>query len=432
MELRIETTMGTIEGFASDGIRKFLGFPYAAPPIGERRFRAAQPLEKHSGIIRADAYKAKCPQLQIPVVPDNGLPQSEDCLYMNVWAPAKCKKAPVLFWTYGGAFASGEGSVDTYDGTKLVKQGDVIVVTYNYRVGIFGGFYPLDHYTEKDAFTPNAGLSDVLCALRFVHDNIEAFGGDPGNITIAGESAGAVITALLAGTQELQGMFSKVILESFVDMDKFGQPGRKPAEEFLAAAEVKDASELLSWDTGALLDAQAKICGGNPAMAGCRPVPDAKLLSAPIWGRIAQNMTGKGLLIGTNRDEAAVFVPPELMGTPQGEAMKVDMTKSVFEAPTHLLMDAAAAHNLVFAYRFDYAPLAFRQNGMGAFHSAEMDYVFGNLTPAVSGSEEEAHRVSQRMMSAWLSFIRSGDPGWASYSPDTPQILHFDAVPPSN
>ena len=429
MKLQVETNIGTIEGFAEDGIRKFLGVPYAAPPIGERRFRKAQAPAHRGEIIRADGYKAKCPQLRIPVVPDNGLPHSEDCLYMNIWAPAECEKAPVLFWTYGGAFASGEGSEKTYEGTNLVARGDVIVVTYNYRVGIFGGFYPLDRYVGGDIYSPNAGLSDVLCALRFVHDNIEAFGGDPDNITIAGESAGAVITALLAGAPELQDMFSKVILESFVDMDKYGQPGRNAAAELLDAAETTDASELLAWDSSKLLDAQAKICGGNPAMSGCAPLKTGSFFTAPIWDRIAKNMSGKAILAGTNRDEAVVFLPPELMGTAQGETMKTEMTKTVFEEPTRMLLDAASMNNRAFAYRFDYVPMVFRHNGMGAFHSAEMDYVFGNLTAAVAGSEEEAGKVSQRMMDAWLAFIRSGDPGWKAYTAQAPQAFCFEAEP---
>jgi len=117
------------------------------------------------------------------------------------------------------------------------------------------------------------------------------------------------------------------------------------------------------------------------------------------------------------------------MGTAQGETMKTEMTKTVFEEPTRMLLDAASMNNRAFAYRFDYVPMVFRHNGMGAFHSAEMDYVFGNLTAAVAGSEEEAGKVSQRMMDAWLAFIRSGDPGWKAYTAQAPQAFCFEAEP---
>jgi len=424
MKLQVRTTAGIIEGTAVDGVRKFLGFPFATA----ERFHNSEPLRQEGALVRAEKYGPKCPQLQIPVVPDNGLPQSEDCLYMNVWAPEQCERAPVLFWTYGGAFSSGEGSADTYEGTRLVKKGGVIVVTYNYRLGVFGGFYPLHRYTkEKDIYTPNAGLSDVRCALSFVHENIAAFGGDPDNITIAGESAGAVITAVLAGAKELQGMFSKVILESFLDMEKFGKPGRNPAEELLAAAGVKDAAQLLERGSAEILEAQAKTCGGNPAMSGCGIVTDGTEKGETLWERIGHNMAGKSILLGTNRDEAAVFVPPELAGTPQADEMKAFMTKNVFEIPTMCVADAALENNRVFLYRFDYAPAALRANGMGAFHSAEMDYVFGNLTPVVTGSEEEAGAVSDCMMEAWTEFVRNGTPGWTAYAKDDPRRFHFDA-----
>lgn len=420
MNLQINTTIGTIQGFQEDGIRKFLGFPYASAPVGENRFRNAKPLEKQKEVIEAKQFSAKCPQLQIPVAPDNGLPHDEDCLYMNVWAPASCEKAPVFFWTTGGAFAAGEGS--SYDGTPLVKRGDVIVVTYNYRVGVFGGFYPLNRYEGlKDAYVPNVGISDVLCALRFVHDNIAQFGGDPDNITIAGESAGAVLTGLLAGMKETQGLFSKVVLESFADMDKFGIPGRDAAGEFAASASLGDGAKLLEMNGAEIIAAQAAMCGGMPPMAGCSIVPDSNLMPVPIWDMIAKNTVGKAFIVGSNRDEAAVFVPPELADTPQGEGMKQGMTAAVFEQPTYAIADAAAANNRVYLYRFDYVPEPMKQ--MGAFHSAEMDYVFGTLPFA----DDEAQQVSNTMMDAWLGLMKNGDAGWTQYTAETKIRHHFDA-----
>lgn len=420
MNLQINTTIGTIQGFQEDGIRKFLGFPYASAPVGENRFRNAKPLEKQKEVIEAKQFSAKCPQLQIPVAPDNGLPHDEDCLYMNVWAPASCEKAPVFFWTTGGAFAAGEGS--SYDGTPLVKRGDVIVVTYNYRVGVFGGFYPLNRYEGlKDAYVPNVGISDVLCALRFVHDNIAQFGGDPDNITIAGESAGAVLTGLLAGMKGTQELFSKVVLESFADMDKFGIPGRDAAGEFAASASLGDGAKLLEMNGAEIIAAQAAMCGGMPPMAGCSIVPDSNLMPVPIWDMIAKNTVGKAFIVGSNRDEAAVFVPPELAGTPQGEGMKQGMTAAVFEQPTYAIADAAAANNRVYLYRFDYVPEPMKQ--MGAFHSAEMDYVFGTLPFA----DDEAQQVSNTMMDAWLGLMKNGDAGWTQYTAETKIRHHFDA-----
>lgn len=137
-------------------------------------------------------------------------------------------------------------------------------------------------------------------------------------------------------------------------------------------------------------------------------------------------MKGKAILAGTNQNEAAVFVPPEMAGTPQGEGMKFAMTKTVFEDPTYAVADAAAEGNDVFTYRFDYAPPILRENGMGAFHSAEMDYVFGNLTPVVTGAEEEARSVSDTMMEAWIALMRNGTPGWKRYAPNDRCRFRFD------
>ncbi|MBS1107986.1 MAG: para-nitrobenzyl esterase, partial [Deltaproteobacteria bacterium] len=201
MSTVVETGLGKLEGFGSDGVRVFRGIPFAKPPVGERRFRAPEKPEPWAGLRDATRFgpSAHQPPLMLAALPGFDIgEQSEDCLYLNVYAPAGASPAqrkPVMVWIHGGAFVIGSGAQSIYDGRKLARRGDVVVVTINYRLGALG-FLDLG---QPELAAPNAGLLDQIAALEWVRDHIEAFGGDAGNVTIFGESAGGMSVGTLLG-----------------------------------------------------------------------------------------------------------------------------------------------------------------------------------------------------------------------------------------
>lgn len=420
MNATVQTKNGTVIGKTENGVSKFLGIPYAQTPVGENRFQKTKPVENWAEPIFADAYKPKCPQLLIPINPDNGLEQNEDCLYLNIWAPENAQKCPVMFWTFGGSLVAGEGSDETYDGSVLAKTGDVIVVTFNYRVGVFGGFY---NFTKFDAlkgkYTENAGIYDALEALRWVKNNIEAFGGDPDNITLFGESAGAAITGVLYALPQAEGLFSKAIMQSFPNMNALKDPSIPSEERIIEALGLTEstADGMLEKPTADILEAFRKMCNGIVPRAGALIQNDGELVTKAVTEQLDFHSGNKPLLIGTNKDEAAIFVPTTGEWTEQNEAMKIQMTEGIFRQPTLAFANGAAQKNTVYMYRFDFAPQIAKMTHKGAFHSAEMPYVFGNLNcpmaGIIKGSEVEAKKVSDEMVGVWTKFAHTGNPGWA-------------------
>ena len=210
--------MGWLQGVEEDGIRIFRGIPFAKPPVGERRFRRPEPAEPWAGVRDASRFGPSAPQtkLQIDFLPGMDVgEQSEDCLYLNVFAPAAGgPRRPVLVWIHGGAFTIGSGSQALYDVRPIVRRGDVIVVTINYRLGALGFLHLAELCGEDFADGANAGLLDQIAALGWVRDNIAGFGGDPGNVTIFGESAGGMSVGTLLGMPAARGLFQKAIAQS--------------------------------------------------------------------------------------------------------------------------------------------------------------------------------------------------------------------------
>lgn len=432
MNVTVQTKNGTVIGKIENGVSKFLGIPYAQAPIGKNRFQKTKPVEKWTTPVIADAYKPKCPQLLIPINPDNGLEQNEDCLYLNIWAPENAQKCPVMFWIFGGSLVSGEGSDATYDGSALAKNGDVIIVTFNYRVGVFGGFYNFTKFDAlKDKYTENAGIYDALEALRWVKNNIEAFGGDPDNITIFGESAGAAIAGILYALPQAEGLFSKTIMQSYPNMHALKNPQLDCETVMIKELGLDEgnADGMLDKLSAEILEAFRKMCNGMVPMAGALIQSDGELVTKSAAELLTSHSGNKPLLIGTNKDEAAVFVQTSSEWTEENEQMKVRMTEEIFRQPTLAYANAAAQKNPVFIYRFDFAPQLAKMTHKGAFHSAEMPYVFGNLTcpmaGIIKGSEPEAKKVSDEMVGAWTKFAHTGNPGWASIN-ENGQTWCFD------
>ncbi len=475
--LQVRIPSGIVEGRAEGGVRAFLGIPYAAPPVGDRRWKPPAPPASWEGVRMATEFG---PRPMQPVVwrdmvfRDPGC--SEDCLTLNVWTPAANAEArlPVMVWIFGGGFRAGGTSEQRQDGEYLAARG-VVVVSMNYRLGVFGFFTHPELIRESPhQAAGNYGLLDQLAALQWVHDNIAAFGGDPGNVTIFGESAGSSSVSYLMASPRARGLFQKAIGESGAGFFKKGRP---PAS--LAALAADDAAfvagrlgvhtlaELRAVPAQRLLAAVTE--GPDRGVARFGPDVDGWFLPAPapvLFAAARQNDVP--LLAGWNRDENAVRLPPK--PSPMEVVRKTARDEFGDQAEEFLRLypadtEAQAARSgaefandrfiafstwawleaqvktgrqRVFRYRFDQAPPAdFFGHPRGAYHSADILYVFGEFAaqPQVPWTPAD-RRVSGLIQSYWTNFARTGDPNgpglphWPAYGPaDGWPVMHLDPAP---
>jgi para-nitrobenzyl esterase len=455
-----ETRAGRIEGVQEDGVAIFRGIPFARPPVGELRFLAPVAPEPWSGTRDATRFGACALQADTAGSPMSQLIRfeeeeaSEDCLTLSVNTPAlDTGRRPVMVWIHGGAFVFGSGSQPMYDGRHLAARGDVVVVTINYRLGVFGWLHD-----EALGATGNQGLLDQVAALRWVQAEIEGFGGDPDNVTIFGESAGSIsISALLAAPQAT-GLFHKAILQS-------GAPNltHPMIAARRTAARIRDAAttELRELPAAAL---QAVQDQATPRSAGVfyGPVVEPEVLPLDPFDAIAAgSAAGVPLLVGTNLDEWRFFmgldprtsalddaglraVLSAMIGnagtTPTPETIErviatvrearrargepVTPTELwyalggdfVFRHPAMRVAELQSKHASAFAYLFDW-PSPVLGGVIGAGHLVEVPFVFGtHRQPSVrsfAGEGAEADLLSTRMQDAWLAFARTGEPGHA-------------------
>lgn len=316
----VATAAGRLEGLTEGPLRVFRGIPYAAPPVGALRWRAPAPVQPWAGIRPATAFGPACLQKPARQEPERSLqngPQSEDCLSLNVWAPAKAgtAPAPVMVWIHGGSFRFGSGSLSVYDGSELAKRG-VIVVTLNYRLGLFGTFaHPTLHAEDQANNRPggNFGLLDAIAALRWVKDNIAAFGDDPAAVTLFGESAGGASVAYLMESPLAEGLFQRAIVESGgLSLPEYSRAKAETVATNLAAQlGAQDAAALRAVPAAAIRDADTGIADTMPFIDST-VVPD-KMRAAFEAGRI-QHVP---LLIGSNDAEAGFFGPGYWQGLPR-------------------------------------------------------------------------------------------------------------------
>ena len=474
----VKTMLGDLRGRHIDDLHEFLGVPYAAPPTGERRWLPPAPMPPWTGVrdaltVGAANYQDKIEEMPpSPTSPNLKIaePQDEDCLFLNLWTPDLSGSRPVMMWIHGGGYAIGSGSQPMYHGSGLCQR-DVVVVSINYRLGAFG-FMHLDGPTGGAIpASGNEGLLDQVAALQWVRDNIAAFGGDPNNVTIFGESGGAQSVTGLLCMPVAEGLFHKAIVQS--------GPGH-------GGLTLNDAIE---WVTGPML----KALGGDPVDAGAlwnatpaevmeaapglfanlakgdpdalkrwqRPVIDGTVLPCTLEQALTEGR-GKGIpfMAGTTRDETTV-VAPEMteemllgavqMGMPMLsqeqcnaliEAYRTARTargvqsepaallsainthKSLWVATTRLL-DAQRPHAPVYSYVFDWAtPIG--EGALGAPHGIDVGFVFGTYdvnpqSAAFSGRGPAADALSDAMMNAWTAFARTGNPSsdglgeWPTY-----------------
>ncbi len=455
---------GPISGRLDNGIRSFLGIPYAAPPVGDLRWREPQPVEPWKEVRPCLAYGPSCPQVREDWTGQLDVGEtSEDCLYLNVWTPAESPddRLPVMVWIHGGAFKSGSGSLPIYDGTGLASRG-VVVVTINYRLGPLGFMaHPLLSEESPHGVSGNYGLLDQVAALEWVRRNIAAFGGDPGNVTVFGESAGGMSILYLMTSPLADGLFQRAIVESG-PLTELGLPVNKVPTLREAEKTGLEMSKKLGCDQAydelaalravpaeKLLEAAST---DNPFMSPINLSPniDGYLLPEPPLEAFASgNTADTPLLTGINADEGTIFAPdisleqyrtmlPFLYGGlaqevlaryPAGGPEQVKpalarlITELGFAASARFTVECLSAKGMpCYVYYFTREAGDPRVRHLGSFHGLEIMYVFGTLDKVrISGLEEADLRLSKAMMAYWTAFARSGDPNtaglpeWPSY-----------------
>jgi para-nitrobenzyl esterase len=455
----VETKSGVVQGQFQDGLYVFKGIPYAAPPVSESRWLPPQPLKPWSGVRSAQNYGTIAPQNSggRSTTSENRLeePQSEDCLYLNIWTPGTdAAKRPVMVWIHGGAFNRGSGSSLQYTGNKLSKRGDTVIVTINYRLGCLG-FMHLDQITGgRIPATGNEGLLDQIAALTWVRDNITAFGGDPSNVTVFGESAGAMSIGCLLAMPAARGLFAKAILQS-------GSNTFKPLNEAveltgkylsLLGLDGKDEAALRRLSVKQLLTAQQEL-GTKLKIAGSvmEPVVDGKVLPEIPIEAVRHGSAGKtSIIVGSNLEEAKFMalmnpnltkvdeaglikrwqsvLPPDLVPDliencrkamakqgslpAPGDLALALQTDAQFRIPAIRMVEAHQSTNQpAFNYLFTWkSPTP----GLGACHGLDVGFVFGNLSPGFCGTGPEAEKLSGKIQDAWLAFARTGSPSCKS------------------
>ncbi len=322
MDPRTEISSGRIAGSSENGVLVFRGIPYARAPQGPLRLRAPQPPEPWPGVRDARAFGASAPQSPGRLAALLGSPTesfAEDCLYLNVWTPGvDAARRPVLIWLHGGGFTTGSGSQPIYDGARLARRGDVVVVTVNYRLGALGYLQLPALEREAQAASANPGLLDQIAALRWVQENIAAFGGDPANTTLFGESAGAMSVGTLLGTPRAKGLFGRAILQSGAASNVYDrEDAQRVAETFMKelGLAADDLAGLRAQPLAAVLAAQDRAAQqllGVVRQLPFQPVVDGDVLPRrpleAIAGGLARDVS---LLIGTNLEEQKLFAPAD-------------------------------------------------------------------------------------------------------------------------
>jgi len=464
-QLTVKTAQGSVRGKTINNgkVKAFLGLPYAAAPVGELRWKAPEPSARWTGERDATKFGAHCAQGHVfddMVFQDAG--DSEDCLFLNVYAPARTRpasKLPVMFWIHGGGFAGGASSEPRHNGDFLPTKG-VVLVTINYRLGVFGFLATPDLAQEANGAAGNYGLLDMVAALRWVKANIGRFGGDPGNVTIFGESAGSFSVSTLMASPKARGLFHKAIGESgaafshtlaYEPLEK-----REKADgEWAASLGVKSLREMRALPTAKIL-AAAKSKSFTPDI-------DGRLLTEPVEATYAAGRQAHvPLLAGWNRDENSFLAS----GMTAGKWKSYAATHFKERSAEFLKLypgenDAQAARSAidygsdsfiafgtwrwieaqrktggapVYRYHFELAALPSKYHpGTFAFHSDDIEYVFGTLASRPGETvRPEDRKLSEQMMSYWTNFARTGNPNgaglpaWPKFNQE--ELLHLDSV----
>ncbi|MGD9932368.1 MAG: carboxylesterase/lipase family protein [Dehalococcoidia bacterium] len=477
----VQTTCGLVEGISRESHAAYYGIPFAASAAEKDRFRAPAPPPAWDGVRETFTPGLASPQTShaIPGFAASG-PQGEDCLSLNAFTPAADGAArPVLFWIHGGGFTHGAGSDLLYDGGPLAVRGDVVVVTINYRLGALGYLY-LRAHLPAEALAVNAGQLDMIAALHWVRDNIAAFGGDPANVTIFGESAGAAAVGTLLAMPAAKGLFHKAILQS--GTGRAIDPERAARVTGMLLDELglgQEPAGILTRPVQEILAAQAATAGKAQRELGLAfgPVLDPQTLPRLPFDAIAAGVAADiPVLIGTNRDEVKLFnasirrdeIDDTTLETSVAASLRHCTPAAARELAGHYrqsrtargllhtnldILDAvqsdarfrvgalrmalaqAAQQPMTFVYLFTHESPA-RRGALGSCHALEMPFVFGTLSAPTqdrfAGTGPAVERLSHEMMDAWISFARTGSPAhegigpWPAYDADTRPTMVFD------
>ena len=486
MDPIVATPSGRLEGSQSQKIQVFKGVPYAQPPVNGLRFRAPIPPTPWSEVRPAKQFGKAAPQvgranrLVRTFIGVADVAQSQDCLYLNVWTPgADAGRRPVMVWFHGGAFILGSGSTLIYDGTQLAREGDVVVVTCNYRLGALGYLNWRSLAADSGHGLPdtNLGLRDQLAVLEWVREHIECFGGDPENVTIFGESAGGMSVGTLLGTPRAEGLFHRAILQSGAAHNVASpEQATAAAQHFFNTLGIERPSldALQELPVAEIMRAQLRTTTGLGLLEGILPfqpsVDDDILPEHPLEAIRKGSARDVPVLVGTNRDEWKLFMvgDPRAIGMgeeqlserfervlsrmgdggdelskrafktyyrvwgPRGgeapERWAAFQSDRTFHYPASRLADLQSMHSdQTYAYLFEWSPPLIGAR-LGSCHGLDLPFVFGTLRHPLLRPfgliTRGAYLLSRRMQRAWTGFARSGCPAhdefpeWPSYSLD--------------
>lgn len=487
----IETAAGRLRGSVVGGVHVFRGIPYGAPTAGDARFRAPAPAVPWTGVRDATIFGPLAPQGDLRpmasglwaalldlLYPGYGTPlegraQGEDCLVLNVWTPATDNAhRPVMVWLHGGGFTSGAGSETAFHGERLAVREDIVLVTLNHRLGWLG-FAPLETLGGSFEDAGVAGMLDIVAALRWVSDHIANLGGDPHNVTVFGQSGGGAKVACLLSMPVAEGLFHKAIIQSGPAMSALTQEDAERAGSELLRHTGLDADEALHLrDVSAerLLELQSEYTrrARKRAGMGVMPVVDGRVLPDQLC-TVDEHWRGSHvpLLIGTNADEASMFLSSEPSFNQQltrEEAVRRltaqypsavgeirDLAKGryasfaghvllsrlssdiMFRGPTHRLAERRLTSSAsVFVYRFAYETPVL-DGILGATHSLELPFVFSTVDRIpLAGDRADRYQIAWAMGKAWTSFARTGSPSalggdWPAYTNEYGQVTLLDA-----
>jgi para-nitrobenzyl esterase len=460
---------GSVRGKLDGSIRSFKGIPYAVPPVGGMRWRPPAPMQPWKGVRAATDFGPACVQPQGKSTsvysPAEPLPVSEDCLTLNIWAPANAKKAPIFFWIHGGALTSGSSREAMYDGKRLAERG-MIVVSINYRLGVLGWLaHPALSAESPQKVSGNYGLLDQMAALAWVKHNIAAFGGDPANVTIAGESAGGLSVLFLMESPLARGTFAKAIAQSayMVAMPElkkgaYGAPSAEAVGQMLAAGvQAPDLAALRGMNAQTITDNAAKLGFFPFGVVDGLVLPEqmvaafdkGKQAPVPVLAGFNQGEIRSLMMLAPKApDSAAEYEKAirERYGDMADAFLKLypasDYKESILATSRdalygwtseRLARKQTALGQPAYLYLFDHGYPAMDRPGLHAFHASELPYVFGTFdgTPPNWPKNPESDRpLSDAMMGYWANFAKSGaaGQGWPAYDA-TRNYLHIAETP---
>jgi para-nitrobenzyl esterase len=465
---------GLVRGASRDGVDVFLGIPFAAPAVGPDRYRAPQPVVPWADERDATRLGPTAAQSAYPAPMDTVLPSSvspgDEYLNVNVWAPAGGERRPVMVWIPGGAFVRGANSVPTYDGAAFARDG-VVLVSINYRLGAPG-------FAVLEGAPTNLGLRDQIAALQWVRDNIEAFGGDPDDVTVFGESAGAMSVATLMASPAANGLFHRAVAQSggavsvcaledarLVSGELAAYLGVPATAEAFAALDP-DIVTAAQGAVGLAMQADpdparwgASVVRGGVGIMTLFPVVDGDIVpDVPLTRIAAGSARGMPLLVGTTREEFRLFMVPTGVaagvtpaalaalaalygwpgpavetyaanrpGRPAGDVAAAILTDAAFRGPaTHLAAAQHAAGGPVYVYEFGWPTTV---AGLGACHALELAFVFDTLrSGALMAGPDAPARLAEEMHRAWVAFGADGTPGWPAWTPTDRTVMTFDVT----